>query len=158
MRKLGIVLGLCLLASCHLFSSRETKTRQLVEKELKSIDWNDVDQYPLFTDCDETLVKNAQKECFEQTLLLHFSGTLREFEFVLDNGFRDTIYVDFLVDNEGTLTVLEIEENAAIREQIPEFDGVITQSLKNLPGLEPALKRGIPVSTRFRIPLLLHSN
>ncbi len=157
MRKLGILLGLCILASCDLNSSRESRTRDLVEKELKTIDWNDVDQYPLFTECDETSEKNAQKVCFEETLLHHFSTTLKEFEFVLDNGFRDTIYVDFLVDKDGALTVLEIGENAAIREQIPEFDGVITQSLKNLPGLEPALKRGIPVSTRFRIPLLLNA-
>jgi hypothetical protein len=129
-----------------------------VEKELQSIDWNDVDQYPLFDDCDESVPKAAQKECFEKTLLLHFSMTLKDFEFVLSEDVTDSIYVDFLVDREGGMTVLDIEENSVIHQQIPEFDGIIAQSLKSLPRVEPALKRGIPVNAKFRIPLLLNTN
>ncbi len=158
MHKLGILCFLCLLVSCDWLASREAKTQKLVEKELQSIDWNDVDQYPLFDDCDETDSKIAQRECFEKTLLLHFSMTLQGFEFVLDQDMEDSIYVDFLVDKEGAMTVLDIEENSAIREQIPEFDGIITQSLNSLPRVEPALKRGIPVTAKFRIPLVLNTN
>lgn len=147
----------CLFASCKWFDSRETRTRKLVQAELKSIDWNDVDQYPLFSDCDETNAKEAQKNCFEQTLLLHFSSTLHDFEFVLDQEVDDVIYVDFLVDREGAISVLDIERNDAVQDQIPEFNGVITQSLKSLPRLAPALKRGIPVNAKFRIPLVLNT-
>lgn len=129
----------------------------LVEEELQSIDWNDVDQYPLFDDCDETVSKTAQRECFENTLLLHFSMTLQDFEFALDEEVDDTIYVDFLVDREGGMSVLDIQENNMIKEQIPEFDAIITQSLKSLPRVEPALKRGIPVNAKFRIPIVLNT-
>lgn len=158
MRKSGILCLLCLLASCDWFTSREAKTQMLVEKELHGIDWNDVDQYPLFDDCDETATKAAQKECFENTLLLHFSMTLQDFEFALSEDLEDNIYVDFLVDKEGVMTVLDIEEHRAIKEQIPEFNGIITQSFKSLPRVEPALKRGIPVNAKFRIPLVLNTH
>lgn len=154
---MAILFGFCLLVSCEWFSSRESNTQKLVDRELKGIDWNDVDQYPLFEECDEVEAKTAQRECFEKTLLMHLTLTLHDFEFVLNKDFEDTIYVDFLVDKEGSLSVIEIEENAAVREQIPEFNGIITQSLRSLPRLEPALKRGIPVNTKFRIPLVLNT-
>jgi len=147
-----------LLASCAWFESREVQTQKLIDAELHGINWNDVDQYPLFADCDESASKAAQKECFEQTLLLHFSRTLQDFEFVLDDSLTDTLYLDFLVDREGKITVLDMERNREVTSQIPEFEGVITQSLKSLPHLEPALKRGIPVNAKIRIPLVLNTN
>lgn len=158
MRKLGIVCLLCLLASCEWFESKDSRTKKLVEAELQGIDWNDVDQYPLFADCDETAAKEAQKHCFEQTLLLHFSMTLQDFEFVLEEAVPDTIYVDFLVDRDGGISVLDIERDPEIQNQNPEFNGVVTQCLKSLPRVAPALKRGIPVSAKFRIPLVLNTH
>ena len=157
MRKLGILCLLCIIASCDWFSSREAKTQKLVEQELRAINWNDVDQYPLFEDCDETVSKSDQRSCFENTLLLHFSMTLQDFEFVLDEDIDESIYVDFLVDKEGVMTVLDIEEHEAIREQIPEFNAIITQSFKSVPRVAPALKRGIPVNAKFRIPLVFNA-
>jgi hypothetical protein len=118
----------------------------------------EVDQYPLFKDCDETVVKQEQRACFEQTLLHHFSQTLEGFEFLMADDVEDTLYMDFLVDLEGTITVLDIEQNREVADQIPEFNGVITQSLKSLPPVAPALKRGIPVNAKFRIPLILNTN
>lgn len=148
---------LCLLSSCDLFTSTEVKTQQLVEKELQAINWNDVDQFPLFEVCDETVSKSSQKVCFENTLLLHFSKTLEEFEFILDKDVNEAVYVDFLVDKEGKISVLNIDKNRIIQEQIPEFDGIISRSLKSLPPLGPALKRGMPVNAKFRIPIVLNS-
>ncbi len=158
MRILGLLLCFCLLSSCNWFPSREKKTNQLVELEMSSINWNELDQYPLFPDCDETALKAAQKDCFERILLANFTSTLREFEFVMDTEIQDTLYLDFLVSNKGEILVLDIEKHELILEQIPEFEGIITQSLKTLPPLAPALKRGIPVNAKFRIPMILNTS
>ncbi|MGB5819043.1 MAG: hypothetical protein WBG90_06125 [Saonia sp.] len=157
MRKLCILCLLYCLTSCDWLASKEVKTQKLVDQEMQSINWNDLDQYPLFSDCDELASKEEQKRCFESTLLMHFSMTLQEFDFVLDTQLNDTIYVDFLMDSDGLISVLEIEKSTMIDTQMPEFNGVITRSLKNLPRVEPALKRGIPVSAKFRIPLVLNA-
>lgn len=158
MRKFLTILILCSCFSCDLFESKEKKTQKLVKQEMLAIDWNDVDNYPLFENCDESTSKTSQRECFESELLTHFSATLKEFEFVIDPGINSTVFVEFLIDHEGRLSVIQIEKDKAIDTKMPEFDGIISQSLKNLPPLAPALKRGIPVNAKFRIPIVLDSN
>ena len=146
------------MTSCDWFDSKEARTQKLVEEELQEIDWNDVDQYPLFNDCDETAGKAEQRECFQNTLLLHFSMALQDFEFVANSDMDDSIYVDFLVDREGAIAILDIGNTGEIKEQLPDFDTIITQSLKSLPKIDPALKRGIPVNVKLRIPIVLNTN
>ncbi len=155
MQKLWILGVLCLFTSCNWFTSREEKTLELVNQEMQTIDWNEIDQYPLFANCDELVSKKFQRECFEKTLLKHFSDLINEFEFELDSAISDTINVDFLIDKEGGISVLDIEKNVKIEAQIPEFNGIIIQGLKGLPVIAPALKRGIPVATKFRFPIVL---
>ena len=158
MRFLLALLALCMITSCTWLSPKEEKTRRLVQKELSTINWNDVDQYPMFQSCGESISKEEQRICFEDELLDHFSKTLNDFEFILKEDVEDTIYVDFLVERDGSITVLDIEDQMAVQDQIPEFNAIITQSLKSLPEVQPALKRGIPVSAKFRIPLELNTN
>src|SRR5690606_14566539 len=123
----------------------------------RQINFNEVDRYPLFSDCDEMMDKEAQLECFKTTLLSHYTATLKDFEFEFVSDVIATVYVDFLVDHNGEISVLEVERNEEIENQIPEFRSIVTQSLKGLPPLLPALKRGVPVSSKFRIPILLNS-
>jgi hypothetical protein len=126
-----------------------------VEQQMQEIDWNQIDQYPLFDNCDETAPKTAQKECFETTLLAHLSEMLKGFEFTLEGEVDDILFVDFLIDRDGSISLLEMEENMKVSNQIPEFENLIVQSLMDLPAVVPALKRGIPVSAKFRLPIVL---
>ncbi len=146
-----------LFTSCDWFASKEQKTQKLVNEEMQTINWDDVDQYPLFEDCDETASKIGQRSCFENTFLKHFIATLEEFDFVLNSDINTSVDVVFLIDEEGQISILNIEKNSLIQQQIPEFDALITQSLKSLPSIEPALKRGIPVKAKFRIPIVLNT-
>jgi len=157
MRKFIAILVLCTFFSCDLFESKEKKTQKLVNQELLTIDWNDVDNYPLFETCDELSSKTSQRECFETQLLKHFSATLKEFEFTIDPNSNNTVFVDFLIDQDGKISVTNINKDKSINDKMPGFDGIISQSLRSLPPLAPALKRGIPVSAKFRIPIVLNS-
>lgn len=158
MRKVAVLACFCLFTSCDWFISKEEKTQELVHEEMQNINFNEVDRYPMFADCDEMVSKQEQKKCFETTLLMHFSMTLQDFDFVIDTMIRDTVYVDFMMDRNGSISVLGIQKNASIDDQMPEFNDIITQSLKSMPKIEPALKRGIPVNAKFRIPIVLNSN
>ena len=146
------------MSSCSLFESKEKRTQELINDELRQIDWNSVDSYPFFYTCDETATKAEQKICFEETLTSHFKETLNDFEFTLSDQENETFAVIFIIDTLGRIDVTAIEKDASVLKQMPEFDGVITQSLKNLPKLAPALKRGIPVNTKYRIPVQLNTN
>ena len=148
----------CLFTSCDWFTSKEEKTQELVNEEMRNINFNEVDKYPLFDNCDEMLDKTGQLDCFQNTLLEQYTGTLEDFEFQFVSDINTSIYVDFLVDYKGEISVLEVQRNQDIENQIPEFRSIITQSLKGLPPLSPALKRGVPVSSKFRIPIIVNSN
>ena len=153
----SVVLALC-LSSCEFFASPETKTRQLVEEELSAIDWNEVDQYPLFAACEETASKPEQQNCFEQNLVMHLAMSLQDFEFQSGPALADTLYVDFMVDHQGRISVVSMDKNPDFSKENPEFERIVSKSLRSLPKLEPAIKRGIPVSARFRIPLVLQTD
>lgn len=146
------------LGSCEWFPSRQARTQQLVNAEMQTIDWNQLDQFPLFGACDETAPKTDQQECFQGTLTLHLSMALEDFDFRSETALHDTIYVDFLVDNKGGISVLSVGENPTLSAENPEFENIVARSLRSLPRLEPALKRGIPVAAQFRIPLVLKTD
>ncbi|TLP74510.1 hypothetical protein [Maribacter sp. ACAM166] len=158
MKRYVYFLILMLLNSCSFFESKQKRTQELINEELRHIDWNSVDSYPFFYTCDETASKAEQKICFEETLITHFQTTLNDFELILSDKKSETISVIFVIDTTGRINVTNIEKDASVLKQMPEFDGVITQSLKNLPKLAPALKRGIPVNSKYRIPVQLNTN
>lgn len=155
MRRFLFVLVFLGLFSCNFFESKEKRTQELIDSELRQIDWNSVDSYPLFLDCDETAAKDLQRACFEQRLTHHFRAALNNFEFIVDSDENPTIAVIFVIDAEGDIDILEIEKDAYILKQMPEFDGIVSRSLKTVPEIVPALKRGVPVSTKFRIHIQL---
>jgi len=146
------------LSSCQFFESKEKRTQKLIDEKMGEIDWNTVNSYPFFYTCDENVSKEAQRTCFEETLTTHFQNTLNEFEFTLIDKKSETVEVLFIIDTLGKINVIDIKKDAAVLKQMPEFDGVITQSLKNLPKLAPALKQGFPVNTKYRIPVQLNTN
>lgn len=156
------ICGLAVLAlglgSCEWFPSRQVRTQQIVDARMQTIDWNRLDQFPLFGACDELANRAEQQECFQNTLTLHLSMTLQDFEFRSESALHDTIYIDFLIDNKGGLSILSIGENQALAAENPEFENIVARSLRSLPRLEPALKEGVPVAAQFRIPLVLKTD
>ncbi|QBA63244.1 hypothetical protein [Muriicola soli] len=158
MRFLLLFCCLFLLLSCDWLASPESKTQKLVEDELRGLDWNDVDQYPLFDGCDETVSKSEQRSCFENTLLQNLAMHMEDFDFRVKKDIRTTVYIDFLVEKSGEIRVVEMDNDEELLEQLPEFREIIIKSLRSLPKPAPALKRGVPVRSRFRLPLELTTN
>ena len=157
MQKLEILCCLCLFISCNWFVSKEGKIQKLVDQEMQDINWNEIDKFPLFDNCDESRSKKRQRQCFEEMFILHFSLIINKFKFELNSDIDDIINVDFLIDRNGELSILNIEKNTKIKNQIPGFNAIIIQGFKELPAIAPALKRGIPVATKFRIPIVLNT-
>jgi len=159
MRKLVLLVFFGLLCSCELFTPAEEQTKNKVNEELLTIDWNDVDSYPLFADrCDENVSKQVQRGCFQTVILDYFSKALKNVQFQVDKDLNDTVYVHFLIDEHGFVSVTEIEENQAVLNEIKDFNTKISNQLNNLTTVRPALKRGIPVSLHFKLPIVLNTN
>ncbi len=155
MRMFFVLFGVLTLVSCDRFTNKSSRITKMTEEKMKHLSLDDVDQFPKFENCDETASKIDQRICFEETLLTHLSATINQFEFILNADVDKELYIDFLVDHTGEITILKIEKDAKINTQMPEFDGIITRSLRNLPELAAAHKQGIPVRAKFRIPIAL---
>ena len=157
MHKFLLTLVLLVFASCSLFESKEEKTQKLVAEKLLQIDWSDVDDYPLFSDCDELAAKPEQKKCFEEKLILQLSKYLQDFELISETEIKDVVFLDFSIESDGGITIVNIENKEIFGAQMKKFEDRVAKSLRSLPKIEPALKRGIPVRAKFRIPILLNS-
>lgn len=126
----------------------------MVNQELMAIDWNDVDQYPLFEACDEMAQKTEQRNCFEREMLKRFMEAFSDTVYEVDQEIKDTLFVDFEVDEDGFVNIIEIEQNATIEEVVPGFRDEVRSRFKDLTVL-PAHKRGINVKIKFRLPIIL---
>lgn len=157
MNKFLLILVLLVFNSCNLFESKEEKTQKLVAEKLLQIDWTDVDDYPFFDDCDETVSKALQKNCFEQKLLAHLSKGLKEFHLTSETEIKDIVFLDIRVEKDGNVTIDTIVNKEIFGVQMEKFQRNISKSIETLPHIEPALKEGIPVNAKFRIPILLNS-
>ena len=157
MRKFLFLFLPMILVSCEYFRSQETQTDQMVNDELLAIDWNDVDQYPLFENCDETAAKDEQKDCFQTQMTNYFASAFDDMEFQVDQDMNDTIRIDFLIDEHGFMTVLEIQEKNEVNQTLPNLKEELSKRLNDLSTVAPALKRSTPVSIKFTLPLVLNT-
>ena len=162
MRKFWLLLSLCALTSCELFQSTEKRTEDRVREQLLGIDWNDVDTYPLFDACDENASKELQRTCFTEHMMANFSEVFQDAKFVVEEDINQTLYVDFKIDEDGFISVLEIGQNEQINALLPNFNEIISKRLNELTmgaatTLKPALKQATPVSMKFRLPLQLNT-
>lgn len=153
-----IAIILSVFTACDLFSSREKRTDKLVAREMERIDWNSLDHYPLFPECDELMTKPTQKKCFENTIIKYLKDRIKTYDIQLRDTIQAEIFVDLLVDREGNIKVADIERNAELMEQIPEFNRLLQREINALPRVEPALKHGVPVNAKFRVPIVLKPN
>ncbi len=158
MRNFTIFFLFLLIVSCEYMGLQKLNKEELVEKEMKSINWNDVDKYPLFDNCDETASKKSQKKCFQNTLTNHIISSLLENQIQVNENINDTVQVQLLISNEGKISILKIEKNNFVTDQIPGINRYIANSIQSLPKIYPALKRNIPVSTKFNLPIILQVN
>ncbi|HLT54466.1 MAG TPA: hypothetical protein VKZ97_11265 [Flavobacteriaceae bacterium] len=154
MRKVLFFLGL-LLVSCNQFKVKKTTPEAILDQELKTFNWNEVDEYPVFETCNTSLSKPEKKACFEQTLTSFISQSLYKDEIVVSQDLQDTIHMHFLVSDKGQLQITKAEIDSLTRVEIPQIESLLHQSIDSLPKIHPAIKRGQQVTTAFQLPLII---
>lgn len=159
MRYVSRYLLLLLLAcSCQLFETEKISTETFYEEELQSINWKDVDQYPVFAACESFSEKEVQKRCFERTLTNHIHTAISQRKIVSPFALQDTVYVEFTVAKTGKLSVHEFRIDSLIAQILPNLREWILQSMDSLQPVAPAYKRGIPVRTDFKLPIAIQTS
>lgn len=152
-----ILLLIFIFSSCDRFLTPKKTSEEFLEDELKTITWDEVDTYPLFSNCDENDSKTEQKTCFETTLHKHILEFIQNEEFISNETIFDTLFIHFEITNTSQVNIIEIEGDSLTFATFPELQSQLIESIKTLERVAPALKRGVPVNTQFTVPLLVQT-
>ncbi len=156
MQKIWSFFLILCVVSCNLNNSKASKKKEFVAEALDSINWDDVEVYPLFYDCNEDDKKVIQRQCFETTLINHLIVCLEKTNLEVDNDIADIIKVDFIIKKTGVISVSYIEKKPYIDKLLPNLREVISKCLSSLPRVEPALVRGREVDSKFKLPIIIN--
>ncbi len=158
MRVIVAILCLVLLGSCSFFEKQKMNPKDLVEEELKQIDWHQVEQYPVFKSCAHCDGLQAQQRCFEATLTKWVMEELsNKQQALVTDSIDDHLVVYFKITRRGEIFVDSLQQSKALEHQLPKLKQWLTQSIENLPEVYPAQKRGVPVQTTFQLPVQIIS-
>ena len=158
MKYIKIVIVLICLSSCDYFNKRKVYSEEILKEDLKTFNWNEVDQYPTFISCDNTASNDEKRVCFEQTLSQHIASYLGEQVIVVTQDVNDTVFITFQISDSGKLIMVSIDKSDYINTQIPELDTLMMNSLRGLPKIYPAIKRSQQVKTEFKLPIVISVN
>lgn len=155
MKRLAVIVCFAMLMSCNYFDKRKIDTKEILDEELKSINWNDVDEYPTFSICDASPDK---KICFEDFLRNKLNENLLKQNIVITEDVNDTVILKIHIDKEGNFSIKDVKSSEVIETQIPKLDSILRHSFDSLPQIHPAIKRGQQVATEFNLPVIVNSN
>lgn len=154
--KYGLVfLMFLMLVSCKYFDVEKTSSEAILQEELKTFNWDEVDTYPSFSSCDTTMGKEEGKVCFQEVLTQHIMSSFQKEMIVVTRDVHDTLNLDFMVSEVGDLSLSEVKVDSITLLEIPEIKNLIAKSLDSLPKIFPAVKRAQPVKTTFTLPIII---
>lgn len=143
------------LYSCQYFNSQVPNEDELLEKELKAINWNQVDELPSFSNCDSVVDKTQKKQCFFDFLTQLIQQKLSVDTLTVLYPKLDTIHVKVIVLADATLQ-FEPQITDTLSYNTTKIDSILKARLVDFPKVNPAIKRGIPVKTQFVLPVILN--
>lgn len=156
MRKIIPILFLLplLFGACQYIDKQVPSEKELLEKELKAINWNQVDEFPSVVSCDSVTDKEQKKQCFFDYLTQLIQMKLSADTLAVLYPQLDTINVKVTVLPNATME-FEPQISDTVSYNKTKIDSIIKSRLVDFPEIHPALKRGIPVKTQFVLPVIL---
>ena len=129
--------------------------KELLQKELKAINWKEVDEYPSVVDCEKIEDKNQRKQCFSEVLTQLIQEKLNIDTLSVLYPELDTIEVKVTVFPNATMQFEPQFPKDSVAYDTIKIDSILKARLVDFPKINPAIKRGIPVKTQFILPVIL---
>ncbi|WP_162985017.1 hypothetical protein [Mesonia aquimarina] len=156
MGKITLGFFLILFFGCKNFETKRVCSEEILQDELKQIDWNAIETYPTFANC-EKYTESEQQDCFEQTFSKHIYAFLATKKVVLSDSINEKIWLHLSINSEGKPSLDSVHLSQTLVDNLPKFKTWLDSSVISLPKIYPARKRGIPVATNFKLPLRIES-
>lgn len=155
MKRFFLFLVFLFFNSCQYFEKQIPSEKELLQKELKSINWKEVDEYPSVADCEKINDKTQRQQCFFEIMSQLIQEKLDIDTLSILYPELDTIEVKVTVFPNATLDFEPQFPKDSVNYDTIKIDSILRARLINFPKVNPAIKRGIPVKTQFILPVIL---
>lgn len=149
------MLLLLFLNSCQYFDKQVPSEKELLQKELKAINWKEVDEYPTVVDCDKIENKTQRQQCFFEIMTQLIQEKLSVDTLSILYPELDTIEVKVTIFPNATMKFEPQFPKDSVAYDKIKIDSILKARLVGFPKVNPAIKRGIPVKTQFILPVIL---
>lgn len=144
-----------IFSSCQYFEKQVPSEQELLQKELKSINWKEVDAFPSVVHCDSIDNKVERQQCFFEYMTQLIQHKLSVDTLSVLYPELDTIEVKVTVFPNSRLVFEPLFPKDSVTYDRVKIDSILKARLVGFPKINPAIKRGIPVKTQFILPVIL---
>ncbi|WP_062054543.1 hypothetical protein [Aquimarina longa] len=144
-----------MIFSCKDFVLKKEHKNDIVKESLEKLNWNQVEQPPLFDVCKQKPIEQLE-QCFQNTITQHIYNYFIKHTIVVKTAINDTIWVPLLITNKGKIILEDFKLPPTIETQIPNLKDTLQKSILSLPKVKPAHTRSTPVTTLYKLPLVIH--
>jgi hypothetical protein len=144
-----------LFQSCQYFEKQVPSEKELLNKQLKEINWKEVDEYPSVMECEKLTDEEQRKQCFFEFLTSTIQEKLSIDTLSVLYPELDTIEVKVTVFPNATLQFEPQFPKDSVAYDKVKIDSILHARLVDFPKVNPAIKRGIPVKTQFILPVII---
>jgi hypothetical protein len=152
---LSLLLTLVLVSSCQYFNKQVPSEQELLQKELNSINWKEVDEFPSVFGSDTIGNKIERQQCFFEYMTQLIQHKLSVDTLSVLYPELDTIEVKVTVFPNSRLVFEPLFPKDSVAYDTVKIDSILKARLVGFPKINPAIKRGIPVKTQFILPVIL---
>ncbi|HET8886589.1 MAG TPA: hypothetical protein VFM70_09595 [Salinimicrobium sp.] len=157
MKKCGLLILIFFAFSCDDLRVKPLSSDEIFKEEADRINWKVIDAYPAFEECTNILDKTEAKTCFETKIVTLINTDFAQNQIEVTENINDTVYLFLKVDESGQPLIESVQIDSLVTNQLPQIEQWLQNSVDSLPKIHPATKRGIPVTTIFKIPIIVIS-
>ena len=150
LRIFTFIILLFFITSCDKLSFLKSEKIQALDT---IVNFSSVDTSPSFKECDSIIDKHQKSNCFRTTIHQKIGAELQKHQFIIRDSISEIVYVDLLITSKGKIVLEAMESSEEIKNQLPKLDSVLRISVDKIPNVYAAIKRGIPVTTKYRLPI-----
>ena len=155
MKLLTLFIIILMLCSCKDVELKKQSANDILNTEINSINWREVDFYPTFKSCKEVTSKAQSKICFETEITKTILQRLEQEQIITSLDSQDTIILELMISSKGKTKLNTIKISNSISSQNPQLKFWLEEAISKLPELYPAQKRSVPISLRTELPIIL---
>ena len=117
------------------------------------IDFSSVDFSPSFKICDSLIEKNKKTNCFRKTIHQEIAKGLAKHSIKINNPIDAIIVIKLQISPKGKISFTRVEKPNTLYKELPQLNRILKHTIADLPKVYPAIKRGIPVTAEYSLPI-----